>query len=77
LPRRTFWFTPLASDFIHGVEARVTATKTEAAQSIRNLWEKLGTEWNSLKTRSAELMTKDIPSLNKKLWDLGVGAIWK
>jgi hypothetical protein len=46
-------------------------------QSSMDQWEKLGTEWNSLKTRSTELMTKDIPSLNKKLWDLGVGAIWK
>jgi hypothetical protein len=46
-------------------------------QSSMDQWEKLGTEWSSLKTRSAELIAKDIPSLNKKLWDLGVGAIWK
>jgi hypothetical protein len=46
-------------------------------QSSMDQWEKLGTEWSSLKSRSAELITKDIPSLNKKLWDLGVGAIWK
>ena len=46
-------------------------------QSSMDQWEKLGTEWNSLKTRSADLLAKDIPSLNKKLWDLGVGAIWK
>jgi hypothetical protein len=39
--------------------------------------EKLNTQWRSLKSRSDELVTKDFPSLNKKLWDLGIGAIWK
>jgi photosystem II stability/assembly factor-like uncharacterized protein len=39
--------------------------------------EKLSTQWQTLKARSEELLTKDIPSLNKKFWDLGIGAIWK
>ena len=39
--------------------------------------EKLNAQWQTLKSRSEELLTKDIPSLNKKLWDLGIGAIWK
>jgi hypothetical protein len=39
--------------------------------------EKLGTQWLSLKGRYDDLLAKDIPSLNKKLWDLGIGAIWK
>ncbi len=46
-------------------------------QSSMDQYEKLGTEWSALKARSIELSTKDIPSLNKKLWDLGIGAIWK
>ena len=46
-------------------------------QSSVDQYETLGTEWSALKTRSDELLLKDIPSLNKKLWDLGVGAIWK
>jgi hypothetical protein len=39
--------------------------------------EKLGTQWLSLKSRYDDFQAKDIPSLNKKLWDLGIGAIWK
>ena len=39
--------------------------------------EKLGTQWLGLKARFDDLLAKDIPSLNKKLWDLGIGAIWK
>lgn len=46
-------------------------------QSSNDLYEKLGTEWSALKKQSEELLTKDFPSLNKKLWDLGIGAIWK
>jgi hypothetical protein len=46
-------------------------------QSSNDFYEKLGTEWSSLKKQSEEILTKDFPSLNKKLWDLGVGAIWK
>jgi hypothetical protein len=42
-----------------------------------DLDEKLGTEWLGLKARFDDLLAKDIPSLNKRLWDLGIGAIWK
>lgn len=39
--------------------------------------EKMNAEWTALKARSDEITAKDIPALNRKLWDLGYGAIWK
>ncbi len=37
----------------------------------------LNTEWATLKSRGVELLEKNIPAFNKKLWDAGVGAVWK
>ena len=37
----------------------------------------LNTDWSTLKARGVELLEKDIPALNKRLWDAGLGAIWK
>ncbi len=37
----------------------------------------LNTEWYALKARASEILDKDVPSLNKRLWELGLGAIWK
>ena len=37
----------------------------------------LNGEWATLKARGTELLEKDIPALNKRLWDAGMGAIWK
>src|SRR5678815_5515744 len=37
----------------------------------------LNTEWSSLKARGTEILEKDVPSLNKRMWELGLGAIWK
>ena len=34
-------------------------------------------EWSALKARADQLTAEEIPALNKKLWALGVGAIWK
>jgi photosystem II stability/assembly factor-like uncharacterized protein len=31
----------------------------------------------TLKARGIEIRDKDIPALNKRLWDVGLGAIWK
>jgi photosystem II stability/assembly factor-like uncharacterized protein len=39
--------------------------------------DELTAQWSALKTRSDDMLAKDIPALNKKLWDLGFGAIWK
>ncbi len=37
----------------------------------------LNTQWAALKARADEMLDKDIPSLNKRLWEAGLGAIWK
>jgi photosystem II stability/assembly factor-like uncharacterized protein len=37
----------------------------------------LNLQWTVLKTRADEMLTNDIPKLNKMLWDAGIGAIWK
>src|SRR5678815_851294 len=37
----------------------------------------LNGDWAGLKARGNELLEKDIPAFNKRLWDLGLGAIWK
>ena len=37
----------------------------------------LNAEWTVLKSRGVELLEKSIPAFNKKLWDAGVGAVWK
>jgi photosystem II stability/assembly factor-like uncharacterized protein len=34
-------------------------------------------EWTTLKARANEIKDKDIPAFNKRVWDLGLGAIWK
>jgi len=36
----------------------------------------LNAQWATLKARADEILTHDIPALNKKLWDAGLGAIW-
>lgn len=37
----------------------------------------LNAQWASLKARGNEMLEKDIPAFNKRLWDVGLGAIWK
>jgi thioester reductase-like protein len=46
-------------------------------QPSLDLLQKLGTEWTALRARSDEMLNKDIPALNKLLWDAGIGAVWK
>ncbi len=46
-------------------------------QPSLDMLEQMNAEWQALRSRSDELSAKDIPALNKKLWDLGFGAIWK
>jgi photosystem II stability/assembly factor-like uncharacterized protein len=42
-----------------------------------NLMNKLNAEWAALRARAVEMLENDLPALNKKLWEAGVGAIWK
>ena len=37
----------------------------------------LNAKWATLKGRADEITNKDLPALNKQLWDAGIGAIWK
>jgi photosystem II stability/assembly factor-like uncharacterized protein len=46
-------------------------------QSSLDQLEQMTAQWSALRARSDEMTAKDLPSLNKKLWDLGYGAIWK
>jgi photosystem II stability/assembly factor-like uncharacterized protein len=39
--------------------------------------QELTTEWNALEARAKQMLDKDIPAMNKQLWDAGVGAVWK
>jgi hypothetical protein len=40
-------------------------------------WKELNAQWIALKARAGEIQDKDLPALNKRLWELGKGAIWK
>ncbi len=46
-------------------------------QGSLDLLKQYTTKWSALKARSDEMLAKDIPALNKKLWEAGFGAIWK
>jgi len=37
----------------------------------------LDAQWATLKARGLEILDRDIPAFNKRLWDAGLGAIWK
>jgi hypothetical protein len=39
--------------------------------------EELGTEWQTLEERAEELVEQELPALNRRLWELGIGAIWR
>lgn len=46
-------------------------------QPSMDLLKQMKSEWAVLKSRGTEILEKDIPAMNKKLWDAGKGAIWK
>jgi hypothetical protein len=46
-------------------------------QPNRDRLERLNAEWAALRARADRLTGEEIPALNKRLWELGVGAIWK
>jgi photosystem II stability/assembly factor-like uncharacterized protein len=46
-------------------------------QPSLNLLKQMNAEWSILKSRANEILNKDIPAMNKLLWDSGKGAIWK
>jgi photosystem II stability/assembly factor-like uncharacterized protein len=46
-------------------------------QPSRERRTQLQAEWSRLKARSDAMINGEIPALNRKLWELGLGAIWK
>jgi uncharacterized protein YoxC len=41
-----------------------------------DLMNEMNGKWNSLKARANDIAEKDIPAMNKRLWDAGRGAVW-
>lgn len=46
-------------------------------QPSLDLMSKMNGEWATLKSRASEIRDRDIPAMNKLLFDAGMGAIWK
>ncbi len=46
-------------------------------QPSLDLKRELDAEWTRLKARADEVLEKDLPALNRMLWDAGVGGIWR
>jgi photosystem II stability/assembly factor-like uncharacterized protein len=42
-----------------------------------DLMKEMSAKWVTLKARAMEIMEKDVPAMNKRLWDAGKGAIWE
>jgi hypothetical protein len=39
--------------------------------------QELDAEWKVLEEKAKQILDKDIPAINKQLWEAGVGAVWK
>ncbi|MDZ4679569.1 MAG: glycosyl hydrolase [Saprospiraceae bacterium] len=37
----------------------------------------LTAEWKALEARGRELLDKDLPGMNRRFWEMGVGAVWR
>jgi photosystem II stability/assembly factor-like uncharacterized protein len=46
-------------------------------QPSLDLKRELDAEWTKLKARADEMLGKDLPALNRALWEIGVGGIWR
>jgi hypothetical protein len=46
-------------------------------QASRYRLKELNAEWAALEARAREFLDENIPALNKQLWAVGVGAVWK
>ena len=46
-------------------------------QPSLDLMKELNAQWALLKGRADEILDKNIPAINKLMWEAGVGAIWK
>jgi photosystem II stability/assembly factor-like uncharacterized protein len=58
----------------------INATESEiprVTQPSLDRMKDLNAQWATLKARASEILDKEIPALNRKMWDAGLGAIWK
>lgn len=46
-------------------------------QGSRDRLEELTEEWGKLEARARQMLDHDIPGFNKRLWDAGLGALWR
>lgn len=46
-------------------------------QPSLDLKKELDARWEILKSRATDILDKEIPALNKKLWEAGIGGVWK
>ncbi len=46
-------------------------------QGSRDRLEELTAEWGKLEARARQMLDHDIPGFNKRLWDAGLGALWR
>ncbi len=46
-------------------------------QPSLDLKKELDARWETLKSRATDMLDKEIPALNKKLWEAGIGGVWK
>lgn len=46
-------------------------------QPSLDLMKEMNAKWVTLKARANEILEKDIPAMNKRMWDAGKGAIWE
>ncbi len=45
-------------------------------QPTRERIDVLNKKWSTLKQEGEEMLTTDVPAINKKLWEAGIGALW-
>jgi len=69
-----------AQKFTANVLFLINQTESElprVTQASRDRLEETAAAWKALRARAEDMRTRDIPSLNQRLWELGIGAIWK
>ncbi|MEO6590041.1 MAG: glycosyl hydrolase [Pyrinomonadaceae bacterium] len=46
-------------------------------QPSLDLMKEMNAQWADLKARGNEILSKDIPAINKQFWEAGTGAVWE
>jgi hypothetical protein len=57
---------------INATESDIPRVNQPSLDRLREL----NAQWATLKARHDEIVNRDLPALNKKLYDAGVGPIW-